>query len=184
MKSKNELFAQALLWLYTNHECKDQKELSMKTGITETTISRILNNKVKNPSADTIGKLLDAFPMIDRDFLYGWSEYVSKYEKFEKMAHDALHIDHDRDNKKKDELIESLKSQIADLRFQLVDKDNRIEEMKDHVSTLKRENANLNLLVQELKTRLSSWEQDEEYLNYPFARTVSDERKDLSDAHV
>lgn len=98
MKSKNELFAQALQWLYTNHECKDQKELSVKTGITETTISRILNNRVKNPSADTIGKLLDAFPMIDRDFLYGWSECVSKYEKFEKMAHDALNIDHERDH--------------------------------------------------------------------------------------
>ena len=61
MKLSNGLFAQAVQWIFENTEIKDQKTLSVFTGITETTISRILNDKVKRPSVDTIQKLNDAF---------------------------------------------------------------------------------------------------------------------------
>ena len=61
MRLSNELFVKALDWLYANNKVKDQKELAAVTGITETTISRILNDKVKKPSEDTLRKLNSAF---------------------------------------------------------------------------------------------------------------------------
>ena len=62
MRLSNDLFARALDWIYTNVEgVKDQKALAVRTGITETTISRILNDKVKQPSSETIQKLNAAF---------------------------------------------------------------------------------------------------------------------------
>ena len=64
MKLTNELFARALQWLYDHDEVKDQKELAEKTGITATTVSRILNDKVRQPSPDTARRLEKAFPGI------------------------------------------------------------------------------------------------------------------------
>ena len=61
MKLSNSLFAQAVAWIYENTEVKDQKTLASVTGITETTISRILNDKVKKPSKETLMRLNDAF---------------------------------------------------------------------------------------------------------------------------
>ena len=55
----NDLFAQAVNWLIDNGKVRDQQELSAKSGITETTISRIMNNRVKKPSDETIKKLLN-----------------------------------------------------------------------------------------------------------------------------
>ncbi len=61
MATRNELFKAALDYLYDNGKVAGQRELSALTGITETTISRILNNHVKQPSEDTIRKLNQAF---------------------------------------------------------------------------------------------------------------------------
>lgn len=48
-------------YLFKNGLIADQAELSKLTGISETSISRILNNRVKEPSEATIRKLNDAF---------------------------------------------------------------------------------------------------------------------------
>ena len=64
MRLSNDLFAQALDWIYANTDVKDQKALAVRTGITETTISRILNDRVKQPSEETIRKLNNAFGCI------------------------------------------------------------------------------------------------------------------------
>ena len=48
-------------YLFKNGLIADQSELSKLTGISETSISRILNNRVKEPSEATIRKLNDAF---------------------------------------------------------------------------------------------------------------------------
>lgn len=74
MKVKNGCFAKAVDWLYQNGKVKDQKELSVVTGITETTISRILNDRVKEPSDTTIRRLDNAFGNIfNMDFFRGKS---------------------------------------------------------------------------------------------------------------
>lgn len=58
---RNKRFALAIDYLYRNGYVADQRELSKKTGITETSISRIINNKVKQPSQFTLRKLNTAF---------------------------------------------------------------------------------------------------------------------------
>ena len=58
---RNECFRVALDYLYKNGLVVDQKELSEKTKLSQTAISRILNNRVKEPSEASIRKLNEAF---------------------------------------------------------------------------------------------------------------------------
>ena len=58
---RNERFRVAIDYLYKEGLIADQTELSQKTGITVTTVSRILNNRVKEPSEATIRRLNEAF---------------------------------------------------------------------------------------------------------------------------
>ena len=71
MLSRNEIFKKVLDWLYAEHKVVDQREFSARTGINEATISRIINNRVKQPSADTIRKVVDTFPEINPGYLRG-----------------------------------------------------------------------------------------------------------------
>lgn len=57
----NECFRVALDYLYKNNLVADQSELSQKTGLSQKSISQILNNRVKKPSESTIRKLNEAF---------------------------------------------------------------------------------------------------------------------------
>lgn len=77
MVSRNEKFKKILDWLYAEHKVIDQREFSAKTGINEATISRIINNKVKQPSADTIRKIVDTFPEINPGYLRGEDENIT-----------------------------------------------------------------------------------------------------------
>ena len=75
MSNRNERFKAVLDWLYENGKVSDQRELSEVTGITETTISRILNGKVRQPSEDTLRKLNSAFGNIfNMQFFRGESD--------------------------------------------------------------------------------------------------------------
>lgn len=58
---RNECFRVAMDYLFKNGLIADQSELSKLTGISETSISRILNNRVKEPSEASIRKLNEAF---------------------------------------------------------------------------------------------------------------------------
>ena len=58
----NDIFARAIQWLYDHGRIRDQKDFAAITGITETTLSRILNNKVRHPSPDTVRKVSSLFP--------------------------------------------------------------------------------------------------------------------------
>ena len=58
---RNERFRVALDYLYKNGLVADQRELSEKIGVSETSISQILNNRVKKPSESTVRKLNEAF---------------------------------------------------------------------------------------------------------------------------
>ena len=64
-----EQFSNAYNWLISQGKVHDQMELSDVTGITETTISRILNRRVKKVSSGTAEKLMNAFPEV---FTYEW----------------------------------------------------------------------------------------------------------------
>lgn len=77
MRLSNGLFAHAIDWIYANTEVKDQKTLAALTKISETTISRILNDRVKKPSEDSILRLNDAFGGIfNLSYFRGESPYL------------------------------------------------------------------------------------------------------------
>ena len=62
--TRNEIFACAVDYLYKEGKITGQSDLAEKTGITETTISRILNNKVRKPSEDSLRRLNSTFDNI------------------------------------------------------------------------------------------------------------------------
>lgn len=77
MRLSNDLFIQAMNYLITSKKVRDQQHLASVTGITESTLSRIMNDKVQKPSPLTIQKLLQAFPDIFNPlYLQGRSSYL------------------------------------------------------------------------------------------------------------
>ena len=60
MRLRNEIFAQVLDWLVQENKVEDQKDLAIKTGISQDTVSRIMTGKVE-PSDDTLRKLNASF---------------------------------------------------------------------------------------------------------------------------
>ena len=174
--TKNERFKKALDWLYSEGLIVDQQELSSKTGINEATISRILNNKVRQPSPETIRKLVSTFRDIDPAYLRGESESVTVQQsqtyidsatpasspidpssilnaalaaqmqtieslKSEKAT--LLEV-HARELKAKDDLIQSLRDQLAAKDQLITDKDALIRARDSRILELERRIAQLN----------------------------------------
>ena len=89
---RNECFRVAMDYLFKNGMISDQSELSQLTGISETSISRILNNRVKEPSEATIRKLNEAFGNIfNPEYFRGHSIHLL----MEDVAYYAQHPDKD-----------------------------------------------------------------------------------------
>lgn len=130
----NELFALAVEWLYDHNKVADQKELAQVTGITETTISRILNDKVKKPSDATIRKLLNAFPgLFNPNYFRGKNIYMLMSDVIEERIYaeekkqNALDMDEllkkikelEERIKEKEEILEYIRKENADLKAQI-----------------------------------------------------------------
>ena len=165
--TKNERFKKALDWLYSEGLIVDQQELSSKTGINEATISRILNNKVRQPSPETIRKLVSKFREIDPAYLRGESESVtvrqsptaqqpqtyidpasehnaaiSAYVQLANRLTDDL-------NRKEQEMADRLAdkdSRINDLLAHLREKEDHIATLQGRIADLERQNASLRSL--------------------------------------
>jgi transcriptional regulator with XRE-family HTH domain len=145
--TKNERFKKALDWLYSEGLIVDQQELSSKTGINEATISRILNNKVRQPSPETIRKLVSTFRDIDPAYLRGESESVTVQK-----SHSAQQPQTPIDSSSAvnaalaayAELTNRLKQEMAD---RLADKDTIIAEKQSRIESLERTIANLERTV-------------------------------------
>ena len=89
---RNECFRVAMDYLFKNGLIADQSELSKLTGISETSISRILNNRVKEPSEATIRKLNEAFGNIfNPEYFRGHSIHLL----MEDVAYYAQHPEKD-----------------------------------------------------------------------------------------
>ena len=89
-------------YLFKNGLIADQSELSKLTGISETSISRILNNRVKEPSEATIRKLNEAFGNIfNPEYFRGHSihllmedlEYAKKHPEEDISSSQYVHFD-------------------------------------------------------------------------------------------
>ena len=148
MRLSNGLFAHAVNYLIDNKIVKDQQELSARTGITGTTISRILNDKVKQPSAETMKKLFDAFPgLFNPKYFRGenaymlMEDYIDAQNETKQKQEPEAHLDNsslmNAALSAKDETIASLQREmttkdelIQSLREQLASKDELIAEQK------------------------------------------------------
>lgn len=123
MRMLNDLFAVAVKWLCEN-KVNDQKELATVTGITETTISRILNDKVKKPSDATIRKLMKAFPgLFNPEYFEGKSIYM--------LMEDVLHARMVVEEKKQDtQEMQALQKRIAELEERIAEKNELIAHLR------------------------------------------------------
>ena len=135
-------------YLFKNGMIADQSELSQLTGISETSISRILNNRVKEPSEATIRKLNEAFGNIfNPEYFRGHSIHLL----MEDVAYYAQHPEKDPSSRHYVPIEERLEAaepaqeyqaipKWADSIIQLISTQVRtIEELRREISTLREE---------------------------------------------
>lgn len=177
MRLRNEIFAHVLDWLIQNNKVEDQKDLALKTGISQNTVSRIMTGKVE-PSDDTLRKLNATFGNIfNMQYLRGESvvmliEDVAYYKSHPGELNKL--INGEGDNKidqsslvnaalaAKDETITALREQI---------------QAKDELIAALRQQ--IDILQQQANTK-----KDEEFIrDYPFTIGVS-ERDDKPSTRV
>lgn len=138
---RNECFRVAMDYLFKNGLIADQSELSKLTGISETSISRILNNRVKEPSEATIRKLNDAFGNIfNPEYFRGHSIYLL----MEDAAYFAQHPDKDISSISETAQEYNAIPKWADSIIQLVTEQVKtIEDLRREVAALHNEISNL-----------------------------------------
>ena len=79
MKSKNELFLDAVDYLIDEGLATDQGDLAQKAGLGPNLISRVRNGRVKSVSDDSIRALAAKFNL-NMDFFRGKSEFITRYD--------------------------------------------------------------------------------------------------------
>lgn len=80
MKSKNELFLDAVDYLIDEGLADDQGDLAQKAGLGPNLISRVRNGRVKSVSDDSIRALVAKFNL-NIDFFRGKSEDLTRYDQ-------------------------------------------------------------------------------------------------------
>ena len=80
MKTKNELFLEAVDYLIDEGLANDQGDLAQKAGLGPNLISRVRNGRVKSVSDDSIRALASKFNL-NMDFFRGKSEYITRYDQ-------------------------------------------------------------------------------------------------------
>ena len=177
MRLRNEIFAHVLDWLIQNNKVEDQKDLALKTGISQNTVSRIMTGKVE-PSDDTLRKLNATFGNIfNMQYLRGESivmliEDVAYYKSHPGEL-DKL-INGDGDNKI---------DQSSLVNAALAAKDETIA-AKDTVIQAKDELiANLRQQIATLQQQLHAAKDEELFKGFPFPKGIAD-KQDTDPAHV
>ena len=151
MRLRNEIFAHVLDWLIQNNKVEDQKDLALKTGISQNTVSRIMTGKVE-PSDDTLRKLNATFGNIfNMQYLRGESivmliEDVAYYKSHPGELNKL--INGEGDNKidqsslvnaalaAKDETIAALRDQITAKDTVIQAKDELIANLRKQTNTI------------------------------------------------
>ena len=177
MRLRNEIFAHVLDWLIQNNKVEDQKDLALKTGISQNTVSRIMTGKVE-PSDDTLRKLNATFGNIfNMQYLRGESivmlvEDVAYYKSHPGELNKL--INGEGDNKidqsslvnaalaAKDETITALHEQI---------------QAKDELIAALRQQINI------LQQQVHAAKNEELFKDFPFPKGIAD-KKDKPSAHV
>lgn len=145
---KNQLFFKAVDYLIENKYVETQKELSIKIGVSETTLSNLKNDK-KIVSDKTIYKLMDAFPGIfNMAYFRGENIYM--------LLEDAMQVKIDSErNKPQSESID----QSSLVNAVIAAKDQLIEELKEKYEKMEQEKdariAELKQLAEERLHRIA-----------------------------
>lgn len=170
MRLRNEIFAHVLDWLIQNNQVEDQKDLALKTGISQNTVSRIMTGKVE-PSDDTLRKLNATFGNIfNMQYLRGESivmliEDVAYYKSHPGELNKL--INGEGDNKI---------DQSSLVNAALAAKDETIAALREQIQAKDELIAALRQQIELLKQQVTK-EQAEDYLkDFPFAPGVSENR--------
>ena len=184
MRLRNEIFAHVLDWLIQNNKVEDQKDLALKTGISQNTVSRIMTGKVE-PSDDTLRKLNATFGNIfNMQYLRGESivmliEDVAYYKSHPGELNKL--INGEGDNKidqsslinaalaAKDVTIAAKDETIAALHEQLQAKDELIAALRQQLDILQQQ--------------VHAAKDEELFKDFPFPKGIAD-KKDKPSAHV
>ena len=179
MRLSNELFAKAIDWLYANNKVRDQKELAAVTGITETTIPRILNDKVKKPSEDTLRKLNNAFGGIfNMEYFRGKNVHMIADDALQAKTEKHLQeipkpIDYTFLIEKAVEKATAYADKtIASQERQLAEKDAQIKKLEDEKRALEERNRILDERIREFE----ALNNEKSIFSSPFPVGVADDR--------
>ena len=155
---------QAIQWLKNNRSLL-QKDIAKLMGITEVSFSRAVST-IGFQGNDNEKFVINFNEAVGNVFNLNWLMNGTQPMLAQDMPKDYVK---DRESARTDELIASLKSQIADLRAQLVDKQNLCDEIKKRVDLLQKENDRLNALMQNTSV----------LGDYPFQVGVADKNEDV-----
>ena len=166
MRLRNNIFAAAFDYLKREKGIKTQKRLAELMGVSEDTITRILKDRCE-VTEDIITKLQTASGCI---FNLQW---LRGEDSTYMLAKDMLSVPEPQPIDQsslvnaaiaaKDETIGALRSQLADLRIQLVDKQNVIDAKDQLIDSLKMQ---INNMMSEMQIKGIS--------TYPFEMGVSE----------
>lgn len=159
-KLKNELFRVAVDYLFREKKVGSQKELAEKIGITEPSLSRVMNGG-RIVSDKTLYKMNEAFGgifnmayfrgedphcMLMEDLAY-YKQHPEERLVFERNTQENEQTGIDQSSlvnallAAKDETIDSLKSRIADLQRTIADKEEIIKAREARIAELERQLA-------------------------------------------
>ena len=189
MRLRNNIFAAAFDYLKRNTDIKTQKDLALRMGVTENTITRILKDRTE-VTEDIITKLQTASGCI---FNLQW---LRGEDAFNMLASDAAEAELRKNESKQNEIdpaslanaaisayvecIATLKQTISKMEVQhereLADRDARIVELentiKDKITIIKAREARIVELEQKIaKMQFSDID------NYPFSIGAAEERQ-------
>jgi transcriptional regulator with XRE-family HTH domain len=200
-KLKNQLFKVAVDYIYKEHLANGQGELAKKIGISESALSRIMNDK-KFVSDDTLRKMNEAFGgifnmayfrgedpqcMLIEDLLYYQQhpekrlvfvkpkkENVSQSEPDQPLSQDTTLIM----SKMFESMLKPIEAahaqQVATLNQQIADKQSIIDLQADKIKSQAAEIASLQKVIDDLRAMPSSYDIEEYIRNNPFPVGVAE----------
>ena len=177
MRLRNEIFAHVLDWLIQNNKVEDQKDLALKTGISQNTVSRIMTGKVE-PSDDTLRKLNATFGNIfNMQYLRGESivmliEDVTYYKSHPGELNKLINGEGDNKIDQSSLVNAALAAKdetIAALREQIQAKDELIAALRQQLDTIQQQ--------------VHASKDEELFKDFPFPKGIAD-KQDTDPAHV
>ena len=184
MRLRNEIFAHVLDWLIQNNKVEDQKDLALKTGISQNTVSRIMTGKVE-PSDDTIRKLNATFGNIfNMQYLRGESivmliEDVAYYKSHPGELNKL--INGEGDNKIDQSSL--VNAALAAKDATIAAKDETIAALHEQIQTKDELIAALRQQLYILQQQVHAAKDEELFKDFPFPKGIAD-KQDNDPAHV